>query len=259
VTDSVERVLDDLGYAVERFVTRSSGRGIAVASIDGDRRLVSVLGPGAGAEEFAERAPWDLELAGVTPVDAGGRPRIVLAERLPSGVSSTRLPRVAGSGVPPFAIALAEQVAAGHAAGETVGPLHPALVFAEPRTGLLAGCAQRPLRVAAFSAVGGTEGEPPIFETSYRTPGETRGEPPSTADDVFRLAAMCWRWRRGVDPFGSGIEELGAVLEGVPTEPPADELDRLLLRAFAPAGRSRPSARDLADAFRDVDASSSTV
>jgi hypothetical protein len=253
---SVEGILATRGYAVEAFITRSAGRAIIIAAVDDERHLVSILGPRPALDgaSLDGRSPWDLDLVEVASVGADtAGPGTVLIERLPKGVPTTRI-SMGSTEIPPFATALAEQVAACHASGQLVGPLHPALVFADPLTSALAGCAQRPLRIAA--AHGPSEGQAPLFDASYRTRGEIRGDPVSETDDVFRLAAMLWRWRHGTDPFGGGgMDELSGIVTGDPVTPVTDALDRRLVEAFSTSHRDRPGAAELVAALRAFDGS----
>ncbi|HSO38054.1 MAG TPA: hypothetical protein VLT33_36250, partial [Labilithrix sp.] len=202
-----------------------------------------------------ERAPWDLPLVGVRRAWASEEAPAVLAERLPRGFPSTWLE--AQASVPPFVVSLAAQLADAHAAGRVVGALHPALVFVDDR-GALVGCAQRVLRAegalfAASRAAATRCGTVPMFFDSYFTPREVRGQPgdDDASEDVFRLAAMVWRWRRRARPFGSDdIAWLQNTMNGTPVHAPADDFDRLLLRALAVEGRERPSALRILAALR---------
>jgi hypothetical protein len=254
---SVDGILATRGYAVEAFITRSAGRAIVIAAVDGERHLVSILGPrpGLDATSLDARSPWDLDLVEVTPAGtATAEPRTVLIERLAKGVPTTRI-AVGSAEIPAFATAMAEQVAACHASRQLVGPLHPALVFVDPPTSALVGCAQRTLRIAAAPMDGPLEGQAPLFDVSYRTRGEIRGDPVSETDDVFRLAAMLWRWRHGTDPFGGGMDELAGIATGDPVTPVTDALDRRLAEAFSTSHRDRPGAADLVAALRTFDGS----
>jgi hypothetical protein len=230
------------GFDVESWVTRADERGVAIVRDGTARRLVSILGGTAAADDPArtERPPWDL--AGVAVLE---RPRgsTLIVEGLQVGEPSTR--RVAGSALAPFALDVAAAVVAAHARDRLTGPLHPALVFVTD-DGRLAGISQRILRSRVAAP---EEGRAALFASMYPTPGELRGEPPAPADDVFRLAALVWRWRHGRAPFGSDATELSGTLTGSPRDAPTDELDRLLVRAFAPDPEARPAAAELAAAL----------
>ena len=247
-------MFEDLGY---RDVDPIAHYRIAIAEAGGERRLVSVLRSAIAPDDAALRdnAPWDLELLAVRRAwDSEDAPS-VLVEALPRGTPSTRMRP--SRGVPPFVRTLATRFADAHAAGRVVGELHPTLVFVDS-DGELVACAQRPLRAerAAGRAAHGTQngstrsGMAPMFFDWYLTRAEVRGEPSaSQSEDVFRLAAMVWRWRRGVSPFGAGADRLTNTIEGRPVHPPADDLDRTLVRAFAPNATERPSAADLVAAL----------
>lgn len=223
------------GFQVERWVTRADERGIAIARDDGGRRLVSVLGGPARPDDPARTTHpgWDLPLVSWQDGEAGLGSTVV--EDLPDGVPSTWPEALAPStvtgttGTPPFVVDIARRMADAHAAGELVGRLHPALVFVR-RSGELTGIAQRALRTRVPAP---PEGRVPLFETRYASPGDLREAPPTVADDVFRLAALCWRWRHGAAPLGSGAEELGRTLAGGPLPSPVDDLDHLLVWALA--------------------------
>ena len=242
------------GDGVERWIAQADARAVAIARVGGARCLVSVVP--AGVAELASirepRAPWDLPLIELREAGDG---LAAIVEALPAG-----LPAVGGEtggetggepgGEPAGRLAafvgeLVTLVAAAHASGAVAGPLHPALVFVTT-DGHLAGTAQRvlraPLRVAP-------EGRAPLFETPFTTPSEVRGEAAQPADDVFRLAAMAWAWRRGEPAFGAGPGALPALMAGRPLRDPADDLDRLLAAALAPDPDARPSAAELAAAL----------
>ena len=225
----------------------------------GARRLVSRVPWEPGHRDpglEAERVPWDLPLIGLRP---DGDEALLIVEALPDGArvadpGTRRDPGAPGavraaaiSTVPRFAADLARRVAEAHARGETAGPLHPGLVFALA-DGRLAGTAQRILRARLPAS---SEGRTPLFATRFWTPAELRREDPTPADDVFRLASMTWAWLHGAPPFGSGMDELGAVLGGPAASDlrPGDDVDRLLVAAFDPDPAGRPSAADLAAAI----------
>jgi hypothetical protein len=248
VTDPLDAAV--AGFVVERWISRSGSRGIAIANDDGGRRLISVLDAALDVADpgLAERRPWDAPLVGVRATTGGGQ---ILVEVLPDGDPSTADPppweATAGDGVPPFAVELARRMAVAGDAGVPVGPLHPALVFVA-RAGELAATAQRVLRLAPAA---GPEGRPPLFAAGYRTPAEVRGEPASASDDAFRLASLLWRWRHGAAPFGTGLAEVEGILAGRPAEEPVDAFDRLLVRAFSPTPPGRPSTTAIAAALDD--------
>ncbi|HSO36528.1 MAG TPA: diguanylate cyclase, partial [Labilithrix sp.] len=219
-------LLEDLGY---RAIVPVAHSRIAIAEEGGRRQLVSVLRDFIPLAHAAldERAPWDLPLVGVRRAWASEEAPAVLAERLPRGFPSTWLE--AQASVPPFVVSLAAQLADAHAEGRVVGALHPALVFVDDR-GALVGCAQRPLRAegALFTASRASAtscGTAPMFFDRYLTPREVGGRPgdDDASDDVFRLAAMIWRWRRRACPFGNdGIGRLQNTMNGTPVHGPAD-------------------------------------
>ena len=244
MTSAAERAIADLGIVTERVIARSGSRAVLIGRREGERQLVSVLGPGLAGDARAleERPAWDLPLVGAIAFDVDGLPRTLLTEYLPAGEP----PRELG----PFARELALRVVDAHRRGEVVGPLHPALVFAEPGSGRLDGIAQRPLRGLA-STIG--EGEAPLFAASYRTPAELLGTTPTPADDVFRLAALLWRWALGTNTFGEGAEEIDRTLAGRPLVVPEGRLAAGLLRAFDPDPAARPTAEELV-AFLDATA-----
>jgi GGDEF domain-containing protein len=228
---------------------------ISIVHENGKRVLVTRLARAVGADDpsLHERAPWDLPLVELRAREAGDD-RSVLVESLARGSPSSRfLPR---KRVPPFVHAIAEQFVRESDAGRAVGELHPTLIFVDPN-GELVACAQRPLR--AERGRGTTDGAKavtdcgmaPMFFAPILTPKEVRGYPDVGASaDAFRLANLVWRWRRGRSPFGADFAALIAITNGTPTHAPADDLDRLLVRAFAPDEKSRASAADIASALR---------
>lgn len=248
---------------VERWIARTDSRAVAIALVGGARCLVSVVP--AGVEELVglrdPREPWDLPLVDLRAAGDGlaaivealldGEPAVgdaPAAGEISVGGSAAGGPAGAPPGsLRPFVVELLTRVAATHAAGALVGPLHPALVFVTA-DGHLAGTGQRVLR-APLRAV--PEGRAPLFETPFVTPSEVRGEADQPADDVFRLAAMAWAWRWGEPPFGTGPASVLALVAGRLLRDPADDLDRLLAAALAPEPAARPSAAEIAAALRD--------
>lgn len=258
MTDPFDELLVQLGVTLETAILTSGSRGIAIGRRGEDRVLAAVVGPDVDPGALREVPGWDLPLGRVEEVETDNGRWTVIAESLPTGIPSTSPGlagerRALGSGppfaVPPFAIELARRVAATHDAGELVGPIQPALVFVDPESRSLAGIAQRPLRADAAAAY--LEGAPRFFGAAFLTPGEIRAQPPSPEDDVFRLAALAWRWRHGRDPFaGDRADRLARTLTGTPTTPGVgDGLDTVLLAAFGPVAPDRPTAAELAVAF----------
>lgn len=259
MSEPFEETLAALGRTVEAVLARAGGRGVAIARnvAPGRRELVSVVGPGVGRDLLRANVGWDLPLEEAREVETPSGPRTVVLERLTSGVSST-LVEAQGSGTldgpPPFVLELAERIAATHARGEVAGPLHPVTIFVQPETLHLAAIAGRPLRIGGVVAV---EGDPPLFGPGYLAPADVRGEPAGPADDVFRLAALAWRWRHGRDPFpGPLAGQLERILGGAPAMDEGtgelDALDAALLRAFRPRTAERPSAAELREALGAV-------
>ncbi len=250
-------MLEDLGF--RRIVSVSSYR-IAIAEQNGERLLVSILRHSIPREHPAleERRPWDLPLVDVRPAWSSDEAPSVLVERLPRGLPSTRVD--ARDSVPPFVVSLVDQFAEAHAIGHVVGGLQPALVFVG-EDGELVACAQRPLRAeyrgestSTGSGMSSTpSGMAPMFFTHYFSPRQIRGDQrlDDPRDDVFRLATMLWRWRHGRSPFGTdAVTCLFNTMSGTPVDAPADELDRLLVRALSAEAQERPGAPELASALR---------
>lgn len=236
--------LDDAlgGLVVEAWIARTAERGVAIVR-DGALRLLASFPGGEPTGEVApgEGGPWDLPLIATR----GRGPAWHALEALPDGVPATTLPPPAADGLlPPFVRDVAARMAGEHAAGRAVGVLHPALVFVDA-AGALTGISRRLLKCGPPAPY---EGWTPLFATRYATPADLDGRPPTSADDVFRLAAMTWRWRHGTPPFGSGIDELAGIRAGRPLDP-GDGLDRLLARALDADEAVRPAAADLLEAL----------
>jgi hypothetical protein len=263
VTDeTIEKnaLLEGLGF--QRIVPVAHYR-IAIAEQNGERLLVSILrhAISLGRPELEERAPWDLPLVDVRPAWSSEEAPSVLVERLPRGLPSTRAE--ARASVPPFVMSFVDQLAEAHAQGRVVGDLHPALVFVG-EDGELVACAQRPLRAeyarltAEPSGVSSTaSGMAPMFFRQYLSPRQVRGdhELDEPRDDVFRVASMVWMWRHGQSPFGAdNVAWLFNTMNGTPVGVPADELDRLLVRALSREPRERPDAIEIASALRSLGA-----
>jgi hypothetical protein len=254
VTELFEASVALAGRMLERAAARDGSRGIGVAArTDRNvRELVTVVGPGVPAPALAAREGWDLPLVAAEVIETPSGPRTFVAELLPVGVPSTWLDAATTSApgtLPPFALDLARRVAAEHALGGVVGPMHPATVLVDPVARTLVAVAQRPLRIAG---VIGVEGDRPLLGYRMWAPDDVTGEGPSTAGDVFRLALALWQWRRGAHPFGNLPDgELLAVLgdlaagAAAPLPTPSDDLDAVLLGCLAPSATARPSAADV--------------
>jgi hypothetical protein len=247
------------GFRVEDALVRAGLRGIAIATGDHGRSLVSVVGPSVHPAALTERAGWDLRLQSVATTETDGGERTLIVEALRSGVPMVRpaggsLGPLGPAGMPAFARDLAQRFAAAHASGSIVGRLVPELVFVDPRSLVLVGCAQRTLRADAAAAP--MDGAGRLFGAAYLTPSAIQNQPPTPEDDVFLLAALLWRWRHGIDPFeGPLLERMTLTVEGGPVARGADEanpdnpLDLALLRAFDPRPDRRPSAAELVTAL----------
>jgi hypothetical protein len=232
------------GFEVELVIADTGERSLVIASDladGGARRLVTRIPsePGLADSGLREtRESWDLPLVDLRAETSA---TVLLVEALPVGAPSTSL--AASLRLPPCAGQLARHVAAAHAAGALAGPLHPALIFVDG-DGRLAAIGQRSLRARQ----GPQDNAAPLFGAAYLTPPEALGHPPTASDDVFRLAALFWRWRHGSAPFGSGPDEVLAVVRGQPRVPPTDDLDHRLMAAFDLDPARRPTALKLAEA-----------
>jgi len=270
VTTLFEAVLEAAGITLEQSIVERGSRGCAIGvPAGGGRALVTVVGPNVPADAMRVHPGWDLGVGSIDLVETLNGPRTILLESLPVGIPSVAAEgpaRPAGvraeGGAPAYVVAAAGRVVQAHERGETVGWLHPALVFMDPRSGALVAIAQRPLRVGA--AAPGGEGDPPLFGLAYSAPSDVRNRPSTVADDIHRLAALVWRWRHGVPPF-DGLSELAHLqrLAGVPTgagDPPvaasidaaSDPLDLALARALRPDARDRPSAAHIVSLIRSA-------
>jgi len=260
MTEPLDALLVHRGFRVEDALVRAGLRGIVIATGASGRSLVSVLGPAVDPDSLDERPGWDLPLQSVETIDTDGGDRTLIVEALPLGDPLVRragesLEPGGGVGMPPFARSLAERFAAAHAAGETVGHLVPELVFVDPASLALCGCAQRSLRADAGAAP--LDGARRLFAASYLTPSVVQGRAATPEDDVFLLAALLWRWRHGTDPFeGPLLERMTRTAAGRPVSGAAQEagvgpdpLDALLLRAFEARPERRPSIVELIDAL----------
>ena len=246
------------GFHVEDALVRAGLRGIVIADGERGRSLVTAVGPSVDPASLTERPGWDLPLQSVETIETEGGERTLIVEALPSGVPLVRLSGTSeparGVALPAFARSLAARFAAAHASGAIVGHLVPELVFVDPESLALAGCAQRALRADAAAAP--MDGAGRLFGASYLTPSVIQGHPPTPADDVFLLAALLWRWRHGTDPFeGPLLERMSRTVVGGPVSGAdqasgdPDPLDTWLLRAFDARPDRRPSASELAAAL----------
>lgn len=257
--EPLDALLARHGFRVEEALVRAGLRGIVIAAGEHGRSLVSVVGGAVDPASIAERPGLDLPLRSVEAIETDSGIRTLIVEALPEGGP---LPRLAGAmpdggaaGMPAFGQALSERFAATHASGGIVGRLVPELVFVDPASMALVGCAQRSLRADAGAAP--MDGAGRLFGAAYLTPSAIQGRPAMQEDDVFLLAALVWRWRHGTDPFeGPLLERMTRTVDGGPVsgapeagEAGFDSVDALLLRAFDVRPDRRPSAAELAAAL----------
>lgn len=254
--EALDALLARRGLHVEDALVRAGLRGIVIAADGAGRSLVSLVGPRVDPSSLRERPGWDLPLQSVEPVETDGGDRTLIVEELPAGVSMIRLgdpfsDRQESRGIALFERSLAERFASAHEAGSTVGRLVPEVIFVDPGSMALVGCAQRALRADAAAAP--IDGAGRLFGAAYLAPNAIQGRPTTADDDVFLLAALLWRWRHGTDPFeGPLLERITRTVAGGPVSSASadgvrgvDPLDELLLRAFAAIPERRPSAAEL--------------